>query len=152
MIELPAELVAAPDDREEAAAVVARIAGPNGSVVAALAHDLVDGVAGRPVTVTATDEIAVLAAAYWMSALNSAGANVGGHTSASPSPARIHLHGEVAVGSGYPGADVLHDGPWDLVGEVVAQGESAAARYLSLVAIADAVVRALTAGSGSANS
>lgn len=139
MIDLPPDLVAGPEDRAEAEAVAARIGG-QGSVAAALGRDLAEGVKGRDILLTATGEASRLAAEYWVAAIRAAGA-VAYETNGGlgVDVARIHLHDEVGTPLGYsPG-----DPSTELVGEVIGQGTSAAARYKSLVVVAEAFVTEL---------
>jgi len=139
MIDLPSVLMAGPEDRAEAEAVVARIGGP-ASVAAALGRDLAEGIKGRPIRLTATGEVGRLAAEYWVAAIRAAGAATD-ETNEEPcvDVARIHLHDEAGVPLGYSPADPSTE----LVGEVIGQGTSAAARYKSLVIVAEAFVSAL---------
>lgn len=139
MVDLPAALDAGPDDVREAEAVVARLTAPAGSVAAALAADLAAGLDGRALMITATGEAATLAQDHWQTTLAARGLDV--VAVAAPGVARIHLHDDPGSAHGYAGS-----GDAVLVGEVIGQGTSAAARYASLAAVADALGTALTAG------
>lgn len=149
MVELPVELGAEPADIAEAEIVVARISGP-GSVAAALAHDLAEGVGGRDVVLTASGDVGHMAAEYWATTMRAAGVvvrEIAGGTG--NDVARVHLHGEVrGTGAYSPGALDSLDGPdgpvsGSLVGEVISQGNSPAARYASLAAVAEALAAVL---------
>ncbi|MCP3976153.1 MAG: hypothetical protein GY720_16855 [bacterium] len=138
MVDLPPQIDASAGDKAEAEAVAARIDGP-GSVAAALAADIADGIGDRDLVLTATGAVGRLAAQYWEASLGSAGVGIHNlHDSPTAGAAWVHLHGEGAanlvVGD-------LSDG--DLVGEVIGQGTSAAARYSSLTIVADALAAAM---------
>ncbi len=139
MVELPPEIESDSRDRAEAEAVVARIGGAD-SVVTALAADLADGIAGRDLVVTASGDLGSLAARYWSATIRSAGVVVyDAGDVAAPGSAQIHLH----AGSGDVESVVADSAGADLIGQVVSQGTSPAARYSSLATVAQAVAAAL---------
>lgn len=137
MVDLPDGLLASSAELAEARTLVGRIAGAADSVAAALAQDLADGIGGRPVVITASGTVGELAADHWRRLLIAAGFSMAADVA--PGAARIHLHSErAAAGYSFDRIEDL-DGA-DLVGEVVAQGASDAARYASLVAVATELV------------
>lgn len=147
MIEIPADIEATPAEIDEATEIVSLIAGSGESVAAALARDLAAGIGARPVRITFDDLVGAAAASYWVSVLSAAGieAATGEHPPLAAPPARIHLHGHSAARAGYAG-HAADESAGLLVGEVIGQGHSAAARFCSLAAVGDA----LAAGLGSA--
>jgi len=142
---LPATADADESDLAEAAAIVADLgAGPT-SLLDSLVDDLVAGMRGRPVAVTADDDLAELAAAQWRDRLTAREIAVLAPDGAlGDDAARVHLHGGSRAAAQYCGAP--HDNlGGDLVGEIFGQGESAAARYRSLVAVGDALAERMRA-------
>jgi hypothetical protein len=149
MIELPGELAASPQDRAEAEGIVARFGGGS-SVAASLAEDLADAVRGREIAISASGDIGRIAAGYWARTLGAAGAVIAkAPGDGRGTPALIHLHGGVTGAVGYSPTGRPQAGTDDaarageLVGEVIAQGVSAAARYVSLATVADALAAVL---------
>ena len=84
-------------------------------------------------------EAATLAQDHWRTTLAARGGDV--VAAAAPGVARIHLHDGPGAAQGYAGS-----GDAALVGEVIGQGGSTAARYASLAAVADALGVVLAAG------
>ena len=115
------------------------------TVVVELARDLAGGLRGRQVRITASGEMAQEAAAYWRQMLSSSGLAVLGLVEDElEGSARIHLHDEARSATSYSATGLaLEELSRDLVGEVIGLGESAADRYSSLIAVADAVVNEL---------
>jgi hypothetical protein len=144
MLELPAGMPASDSDLEEAAAVVGAITAGEPSLVGEMVADLAAGIRSRPLLITAADELAEQAAGYWIQALRRVG--IEAHRHASPGLqvdlARIHLHGSNIAAADYAGA-VIDDAGGDLVGEMIAQGRSAAARYQTLAVSGDALAAEL---------
>jgi hypothetical protein len=143
MTDLHASIDATASDLVEAHGVVAKLtqATSSPSVAGVLGLDLADAFRGRALAITAGEPIANAAAEYWTAVLTATGVDVvtEGHAAV-----RIHLSAETAPTRSYPVAVTAdkNTGP-RLVGEVFGQGVSAAARYLSLVAVGDAVAEAL---------
>ena len=138
MIEIAAALQPTPADEAEARRILEWLAASNPSVLDELAADIVDAAAGQPVRVTASGAAGRAALEYWVAGLND---TLG--VSADPARPRIHLHGTGAASSGYSAGSSADAADSALIAEVVAQGESAAAKYVSLVAAADAVTALL---------
>ena len=144
MIEIPAGIEATPAEIDEATEVVSLIAGSGESVAAALARDLATGIGRLPVRITFDDTVGAAAASYWVSVLTAAGieAAIGENSPFATPPARIHLHGHRAGRAGYAGL-AADESAGLLVGEVMGQGHSAAARFCSLAAVGDALATGL---------
>ena len=144
MAELPAGIPATAADLDEAASWVTRITAGEPSLLGELAADLAAGIRARPLLITAADELAAHAAGYWLDTLRRSG--VAAHFASEDLPAgdlaRIHLHGSTIAAADYPGA-VIDEAGGDLVGEVIGQGSSAAARYRTLAAAGDALAAEL---------
>ena len=140
MGELPAGVAASDADLAEAASLVDAITAGDPSLVSELVADLATGVRSRPLLITAADELAGQAADHWLRVLAAAG--IEAHRTAAGQPpaglARVHLHGSNITAEDYPGA-VIDAAGGELVGEVIGQGHSAAARYLTLAVFAEAL-------------
>lgn len=144
MIDLPPSITASVEDRAETEQVLGRILGED-SVVESLAADLAEAIAGCTIAITAVDDVALEAAHHWRAALLAAGATVAHANRPDGATARIHLHGW--LGSPYASEVVAGEKALgELVGEVIGQGRSKAARYSSLVSVADSVADALVTG------
>jgi hypothetical protein len=86
------------------------------------------------------------AASHWVAVLGAAGlaASAGGDPGSAPLSVRIHLHGHNPGRAGYAGF-AADESAGALVGEVIGQGNSAAARFCSLAAVGDALAADLAA-------
>jgi hypothetical protein len=144
MLELPVGMAASEADLEEAASLVQAITSGQPSVIGELVADLAAGIRSRPLLVTAADDLAGQAVNYWLAALRQAGIEARGLADPGPAAgiARIHLHGSTIAAADYAGA-VSDDAGGDLVGEVIGQGVSAAARYQTLAISGDALAAEL---------
>lgn len=145
MLELPAGMPASDSDLEEAASVVDAITTGEPSLVGEIVADLAVGIRSRPLLITAADDLADQAAGYWIQALRRAGIEAHRETATRPGRdlARIHLHGSNIAPADYAGA-VIDDAGGDLVGEMIAQGRSVAARYQTLAVSGEALAAELS--------
>ena len=141
MIEIAPALRPTPADEAEASRILEWLGSADPSVLEELAADIVAAAAGRPVRLTASGDAGRLALDYWVAGLQQ---TIG--VSADEASPRIHLHGRDEPGGGYSAGSQIDPADSALIAEVVAQGESAAAKYVSLVATADAVIELLAGG------
>jgi len=139
MIEVPANIEATPEQISRAAELVAVLTAADG-VIPALARDLGEALSGQVVIVSADPGIAEAAAGQWSAAL--AGSGIETYlTGDAAATARVHLYGHAAAHDGYSAES---DDGVPLTGEVIGQGDTDVARYMTLVAVGDAVAMAVS--------